>query len=83
MRFCVENVASLYSLSKTCIHQKRATETGRVVPESTLDEATESTLEEAMQEVPLAIETPTPLADFFCEIDNSQDFGDITLKPQE
>ena len=32
-----------------------------------------------MQQVPVAIETLAPLVDYFCEIDNSQDFGDITL----
>jgi len=51
--------------------KKRFIKTGRAVPESTL--------EEAMQQVPVAIETLAPLVDYFCEIDNSQDFGDITL----
>ena len=32
-----------------------------------------------MQQVPTAIETLAPLTDYFCEIVNSQDFGDVTL----
>ena len=52
--------------------KKRAIQTGRVVPETTLDEA--------IQQVPISVEKLAPLADYFCEIDNSQDSGEITLK---
>ena len=54
------------------LQKKRAIKTGRVVPETTLDEA--------IQQVPVSVEKLAPLADYFCEIDNSQDSGEITLK---
>lgn len=52
--------------------QKRAIKTGREVPEETLDEA--------IGQVPVSVNKLSPLVDYFCEIDNSQDSGDITIK---
>ncbi|KAL3776817.1 hypothetical protein ACHAWO_002983 [Cyclotella atomus] len=52
--------------------KKRAIATGRVVPEQTLDAA--------MKQVPISVNKLAPLVDYFCEIDNSKDSGELTLK---
>ena len=44
--------------------QNRAKNTGRVVPIETL--------EKALEQVPISVKKLAPMADFFCEIDNSQ-----------
>lgn len=52
--------------------KNRAKVTGRVVPEETL--------EMALKQVPISIEKLSPQVDYFCELDNSLDSGEITIK---
>ena len=62
---------TLYNLNIP-FSQKRAIATGRVVPEQTLDAA--------MKQVPISVNKLAPMVDYFCEIDNSKDSGELTLK---
>ena len=47
--------------------EKRARTTGRVVPIESL--------EKSLKQVPISVKKLAPLADFFCELDNSYDFA--------
>lgn len=52
--------------------KNRAKVTGRVIPEGTL--------EMALKQVPISIEKLSQKVDFFCELDNSRDSGEIAIK---
>eukprot|EP00571_Detonula_confervacea_P003635 CAMPEP_0172314718 /NCGR_PEP_ID=MMETSP1058-20130122/23237_1 /TAXON_ID=83371 /ORGANISM="Detonula confervacea, Strain CCMP 353" /LENGTH=360 /DNA_ID=CAMNT_0013028657 /DNA_START=255 /DNA_END=1337 /DNA_ORIENTATION=+ len=49
----------------------RAKETGRLVPRETL--------EMSLKQVPISVNILAPMADFFCELDNSPTSGDVTM----
>ena len=54
--------------------KKRAKDTGRVVPIETL--------EESLKQVPISVKKLAPMADFFCELDNSPTLGEVTLNTE-
>ncbi|KAL7530755.1 hypothetical protein ACHAXR_007132 [Thalassiosira sp. AJA248-18] len=55
--------------------KKRAKDTGRVVPIETL--------EMSLKQVPISVKKLAPIADFFCELDNSPTpSGEVTLKTE-
>mmetsp|Transcript_34978 Transcript_34978/g.62974 ORF Transcript_34978/g.62974 Transcript_34978/m.62974 type:complete len:434 (-) Transcript_34978:192-1493(-) len=53
---------------------KRAEDTGRVVPLETL--------EMSLKQVPISVKKLAPMADFFCELDNSPTLGEVTMKTE-
>jgi predicted kinase len=68
---------SEYIIYSTTLHfnsQHRAKVTGRVVPIETL--------ELSLKHVPQSIKLLAPMADFFCELDNSPDAKEVVLKTE-
>mmetsp|Transcript_3614 Transcript_3614/g.8001 ORF Transcript_3614/g.8001 Transcript_3614/m.8001 type:complete len:101 (+) Transcript_3614:56-358(+) len=59
------------SLDSTKLRKSRAKETGRLVPRETL--------EMSLKQVPISVNILAPMADFFCELDNSPTSGDVTM----
>lgn len=54
--------------------KNRAKETGRVVPIETL--------EMSLLQVPISVKKLAPMVDFFCELDNAPDSGEVSLQTE-